>query len=356
MSYIEIFVNEWNGYAGYLWKEVTFQNSPWWKNYFLWLVLVSAFFLVLEWIKPWREKQPKFRKDFWIDFFYMFFNFFLFSLVIYNAASAVVVNLFNTGIMKLSGGFDLQANNPINDWPYWTILLFGFVFRDFIQWWIHRLLHNLPWLWQFHKVHHSIEQMGFAGHLRYHFMENIVYRTIEYIPLALLGITLQDFFIIHIFALAIGHHNHSNFHTNHKVRGAVFGFLSGAFIAFVVLGGWASDWRAWAIVAGSTLLWAFVLGRFLKYIFNGPANHIWHHSYELPEDRPYGMNYALSLSCWDYIFGTLYIRYYVIHIRHEFPGIKHFPSYIFAQNALGFFKKHKDNSKEESKSNHKPEV
>ena len=48
-------------------------------------------------------------------------------------------------------------------------------------------------------MHHSVEEMGFAAHLRYHWMENIVYRTLEYIPLALLGIGLYDFFIIHIY-------------------------------------------------------------------------------------------------------------------------------------------------------------
>ena len=123
-------------------------NSPWYKNYFLWLILVSLFFFGLEQAKPWRQKQAKFRKDFWLDVFYMFFNFFLFSLVIYNAASNVVVNFFNNTIINLTG-FDLQASNPLNDFPFWSILLIGFIFRDFIQWWIHRLLHRIPKLWEY---------------------------------------------------------------------------------------------------------------------------------------------------------------------------------------------------------------
>jgi AraC-like DNA-binding protein len=62
-------------------------------------------------------------------------------------------------------------------------MLLLFLVRDFVQWNVHRLLHRAPRLWEFHKVHHSVQQMGFAAHLRYHFMENIVYRTLEYIPL-----------------------------------------------------------------------------------------------------------------------------------------------------------------------------
>ena len=190
-KYWDIFVNGYRGYANYLWQEIT---HPAWDSYFYWLLLVSGFFLALEWIRPWREGQPRFRKDFWLDFFYMFFNFFLFSLIIYNAASDVIVNLFNDGIQSLTG-FDLQASNPLRTFPLWAVLLIGFVVRDFVQWWVHRLLHRSERLWQFHKVHHSVEQMGFAAHLRYHWMENVVYRSIEYLPLALLGIGLYDFFI-----------------------------------------------------------------------------------------------------------------------------------------------------------------
>jgi sterol desaturase/sphingolipid hydroxylase (fatty acid hydroxylase superfamily) len=162
------FINGWGGYAGYFIHEVT---HPSWHNYFYWLILVSAFFFGLEILKPWREGQPTFRKDFWLDFFYMFFNFFLFSLVIYNGISMVIVHLFNDTIRGLTG-FDLQASNPLNGQPLWLILIVGFLVRDFVQWWVHRLLHRVSWLWEFHKVHHSVEQMGFAAHLRYHWMEN----------------------------------------------------------------------------------------------------------------------------------------------------------------------------------------
>ncbi len=330
---LNTFLNGYGGYASYVWHEIT---HPSFHNYFYWLIIVSAFFFGLEIIKPWRENQPLFRKDFWLDFFYMFFNFFLFSLVIYNAASDVVVNIFNSAIKSVFN-FDLQASNPLQTWPLWAVLLIGFLVRDFVQWWVHRLLHRVEWLWQFHKVHHSVEEMGFAAHLRYHWMETIVYRSIEYIPLALLGIGLYDFFIIHIFTLSIGHYNHSNITVSGKVSGGIFGFLVGMMMVFGVADiNFLAD-ASWlvkiAVWAGTTLIGAFVFGPFMKKLFNSPEMHIWHHAYELPENRKYGINFGISLAIWDYIFGTAEIPHDGRDIRLGFPGDENFP-HDFKNQAL----------------------
>jgi sterol desaturase/sphingolipid hydroxylase (fatty acid hydroxylase superfamily) len=335
MNIIEIVLNAYGGYASYLWNEII---HPSWHNYFYWLLLLSLFFFGLEWYRPWREHQPRFRKDFWLDVFYMYFNFFLFSLVIYNAASDVVVNLFNSVILKTSG-FDLQKSNPMAQWPLWAILLTGFVVRDFVQWWVHRLLHRVGFLWNFHKVHHSVQQMGFAAHLRYHWMENIVYRSIEYIPLALLGIGLYDFFIIHIFTLAVGHYNHSNISVSGKITGGVLGLLIGivlfAGIADVNVLDGQQLWVKWLTLMFSAGIGYFVVGPFMKILFNSPEMHIWHHAYEMPEDKPYGINFGLTLAVWDYIFGTAVIPYNGRDIRLGFPGDEKFPQKFGEQIVFG---------------------
>lgn len=285
-SIVKLIVEGYAGYASYLWNEIL---HPSWHNYFYWLIGISLFFFALEVVRPWRVNQATFRKDFWLDAFYLFFNFFLFSLIIYNAASNVVVHLFNQGLAAF-GIMNLLAFEVMT-WPVWAHLLVGFVVRDFVQWWIHRLLHSHPRLWEFHKVHHSVEQMGFAAHLRYHWMENVVYRTIEYLPLALIGIGLRDFFIIHIFTLAVGHFNHSNFKLN--------------------------------------------LGP-LKYIFNNPQMHIWHHAYDIPESRKFGVNFGITLSIWDFLFRTNYIPHDGKDIQLGFPGMETFPKDFIHQNMHGF--------------------
>ena len=284
-KYLDIFVNGYTGYARYLWSEIT---HPSWHNYFYWLIGVSLFFFLLEVFTPWRKEQRKFRKDFWLDFFYMFFNFFLFSLVIYNAASDVVVNLFNDLLAGV--GLTNLVAVKVGSWPVWGQLAALFVIRDFIHWNVHRLLHRTPFLWELHKVHHSVEQLGFAAHLRFHWMENVVYRVLEYIPLAMIGFGIDDFFVVHIFTLAVGHFNHSNFR--------------------------------------------LPLGP-LKFVFNNPQMHVWHHAKDWPEDRPYGMNFGLTLSLWDYLFGSAYIPYDGRDIELGFPGVETFPKTFIRQNLHG---------------------
>jgi len=184
--------------------------------------------------------------------------------------------------------------------------------------------------------------MGFAAHLRYHWMENVVYRTLEYIPLALLGIGLYDFFVIHIFTLAWGHYNHSNISISSRLTGAIVGILVGLIIAFNLLGvnliQDASVVTQFLLVIASTLIGVFVLGPFMKKLFNSPEMHIWHHSYEVPKHLPNGMNFGLTLAIWDYLFKTAYIPRSGKKIRLGFPGIEEFPEDFVGQNVIGFKK------------------
>lgn len=284
-NYWDLFINSFTGYASYLFHEVL---HPHWGNYFYWLIAISLVVYALERLFPWRKDQPAIREDFWLDAFYMFFNFFIFGLVGYIAISNVVSQAFND-LLAVFGIRNLVALN-VAKWPYWSQLLLMFVVRDFIQWNVHRLLHYVPALWQFHKVHHSVRQMGFAAHLRYHFMETLVYRTFEYLPLAMIGFGIQDFILVHLFAIVIGHLNHANF--------------------YLPLGP-------------------------LQYIFNSPQMHIWHHSKELPRGS-YGVNYGITLSVWDYLFGTVWMPGDGRDIKLGFEEVDEYPHSFFGQVAKPF--------------------
>jgi sterol desaturase/sphingolipid hydroxylase (fatty acid hydroxylase superfamily) len=288
-KYLNILIGSYTGYFNYLKNEIL---QPSFHNYFYWLLGLSLVVWTLEIMFPWRKNQEKVRHDFWLDAFYMFFNFFLFSLVAYNAISNIAVQAF-TDFLALFGVKNLVAINVAN-LPGWVQLLTLFLVRDFIQWNIHRLLHKVPWMWEVHKVHHSIEEMGFAGHLRYHWMENVIYRTLEYIPLAMIGFGIQDFFIVHIFTLAIGHLNHANI--------------------YLPLGP-------------------------LKYIFNSPQMHLWHHAEELPNDRRNGVNFGITLSIWDYIFGLNYVPKEDENIKLGFDDMDKYPKSFWKQFTYSFWKK-----------------
>lgn len=286
MDSLQIIKDAYSGYSRYLWGELT---SPNWGNYLYWLIGISLFFFLLEVIRPWRKGQSRFRQDFWLDTFYMFFNFFLFSLIVHKAASELVVNWFHH-LLGLVGVTNLVALK-VDSLNIWVQLLILFIVRDFIQWNVHRLLHRVPWLWEFHKVHHSVKEMGFAAHLRYHWMENVVYKTLEYLPLAMIGFGITDFLIVHLFTTVWGHFNHSNL----KIP----------------------------------------LGPF-KYVFNNPQMHIWHHAKKLPRNHRYGMNYGLTLSIWDYLFKSAYLPKDGRDIQLGFHDEKDFPKGFWGQLIHGF--------------------
>jgi sterol desaturase/sphingolipid hydroxylase (fatty acid hydroxylase superfamily) len=332
-DYLQIVKDAYTGYYNFLVSEITltYDYKPLWHNYFYLLILISVIFFGLELLAPWRKNQPKFRKYFWLDAFYMFFNFFLFSLIIFQAAAGVVVNLFTDALAAI--GITNLVAIEVQALPFWAYLLVGFLVRDFVQWWIHRLLHKSAFLWEFHKVHHSVEEMGFAAHFRYHWMENVVYKTLEYLPLALMGIDLGAFFIIHIFTLIVGHQNHANAKFPEWVKGIGFGIFIGLFAAFFAFD--ASGLGILMIVSISTLI-GFLLSPVIKYIFNSPEMHIWHHAYDLPEDKPNGINFGITLSCWDYIFGTSHVPHSGRDIRLGFPGVEDFPENFAAQSLQGW--------------------
>jgi sterol desaturase/sphingolipid hydroxylase (fatty acid hydroxylase superfamily) len=239
---------------------------------------MSVLVWLLEIILPWRKNQAIIRRDFWLDGFYMFFNYFLFSLILFNGVSNVFVELFSD-FLGLFGITNLVALE-ISSWPIWGQFLLMFLVADFIQWNVHRVLHRVPWLWEFHKVHHSVKEMGFAAHLRFHWMETVVYKSVQYLPLAMIGFGIADFFILHIFTTAIGHLNHANL-------------------------GW--DYGP------------------LRYLLNNPKMHIWHHAKTLPAEHRYGVNYGITLSLWDYLFKTAYVPKDGKDIELGFEADEQFP-------------------------------
>jgi len=65
---------------------------------------------------------------------------------------------------------------------------------------------------------------------------------------------------------------------------------------------------------------------------------MWHHAHDLPEERRYGVNFGLTLSLWDYLFGTAYIPHSGRSIKLGFPGVKSFPKKFWGQITHGFRK------------------
>ena len=75
MEYVNAFMNSFNGTLQWTLDSILFQ-VPWYTNYFWGLIIISLVVWFLEIKFPWRKNQALFRKDFGLDMFYMFFNFF----------------------------------------------------------------------------------------------------------------------------------------------------------------------------------------------------------------------------------------------------------------------------------------
>ena len=277
----EVVESEIIGGFSWVWKQITLQVD-WNDNYFWFLTILSIAVWSLELAFPWRKNQKAIRRNFWLDTFYMYFNFFIFASVI--SGFYKLINIYSPLTTENFAVLNLSSVVP------WLALLIFFIMNDFVQWITHVLLHRFEFLWNFHKVHHSVKEMGFAAHLRYHWMENIFYKPLKtLVVLLLIGGEPKDAFIIHFISIAIGHLNHANI----KIT-------------------WGP----------------------LKYVFNNSVMHLWHHVKALPEDRMHGVNFGISLSLWDYIFGTNYIPREDGNIELGFNNDENFPIDSFGKQLI----------------------
>ena len=166
-------------------------------------------------------------------------------------------------LLALLGGVDALAavSAPrMRVWahaqPLWAQSLVAIAIGDLGIYAVHRLQHTVPWLWKFHAVHHSAEEMDWLVAFRFHPLDLFLSRVASLAPLIALDLTPEA---VAVFI-------------------AVFG------------------WQSWLVHANvrvpyGPLRWALV----------SPEFHHWHHA----ADRDaYDTNFASVLSCWDVLFGT----------------------------------------------------
>lgn len=224
--------------------------------YWHWLLGLSLAFILLERLFPRAPEQGLFRPGLFTDLVYLVFNGHFLGVML-ALVSAPLAGSFEALLAR--HGVVVQLSLAAS-WPWWVQLTVAFVAIDLVQWGIHRLLHRVPWLWELHKVHHSITSMDFWGSLRFHFGEIVVYKTLQYLPLAVMGFDGKVLFFIAVVSTAIGHFNHANLRVN--------------------------------------------MGP-LRYVLNGPEMHVWHHAH--PSVMPRAANFGINLSLWDWCFGTAYL-------------------------------------------------
>ena len=192
----------------------------------------------------------RFRRDRWkTDVLHLLFNNLLISL-------GLVVSLFSLAVT-----FHRAVNPVLQGWVTAQPALVQFVeavlVADLAQYWAHRLTHEVPLLWRFHKVHHSTEEMDWLAAARLHPVDSIFTRSVTIFPLYLLGFTKATF---------------------------------GAYLGFTVL--------------QALFIHANVRFRFgpLRWITATPEFHHWHHALESANT-----NFAGNLPLLDVVFGTCHL-------------------------------------------------
>jgi sterol desaturase/sphingolipid hydroxylase (fatty acid hydroxylase superfamily) len=143
------------------------------------LLASAAVFIALEKIVPHDRTQPILRPDFWHDGRYFIFNHLAIGIFLF-VSVRLVPSLFSWSINA-----DLQA--WFRSLP--GVVQFGVILvtADLMEYLSHRAMHEVPALWRFHAVHHSVEHMDWMAGSRLHFLEPLVTRTLVMLPAFVLG-------------------------------------------------------------------------------------------------------------------------------------------------------------------------
>lgn len=236
--------------------EVDDFDQPAFSFGFDWLVLAllgnTIVFVFIERVWPQRPEQRTLRREWKLDLVYYAFNHVMVSVIL------LVTTFVSGDLFGWAVNADLQA--LIRSQPVWVQLVEVLVIADLFQYGVHRAMHEIPWLWKFHAVHHCPAQMDWLAGSRMHFGEVLLTRSVVILPIYLLG------------------------------------FAESAVNAYII---WVGI-QAVLIHANTSL----PFGR-LEYVLATPHFHHWHHAADAEAiDR----NYASHLPVLDMLFGT-YVGY-----------------------------------------------
>ena len=259
------------------------------RNYFFWLAVVSLICWLLERVVPWRREQKAFRKQIWQDFFWLAFNGHYAGIAVAFVAAWVI----DRAVGAL-GGWPYPTPESVEliaAQPLWIQFIAFLVLKDLFEYGVHNLLHRVPWLWEFHKLHHSITELDWIGNMRFHWMEIVVYKGLTYLPLIALGIDGEVILWVAVVGTLIGHLNHSNLNF-----------------------GWGP----------------------LTKVVNSPRFHVWHH--DIVSHGRAGQNFGIVFCAWDWLFRTAYRPAAEQPQQLGFEGMGSFPAPLVLRFIYPFWK------------------
>ena len=118
--------------------------------------------------------------------------------------------------------FDLYGRLGLNS--FWRIVL-TIVILDLAMYVWHRLNHVVPFLWRFHRVHHSDPHVDITTASRFHFGEMTISAVINYALMLSLGASIWEvriFKLVFVFMTQLTHSNVKLFKPLEDMAAAVF--------------------------------------------------------------------------------------------------------------------------------------
>lgn len=218
-------------------------------------------------------KQVWLSRSSWIDYSYFILNAFIMFLLFAPAIALVypkVISIGFDGLQAVSFPALNSAPSGVNVVYFFCLILVG----DFMIFMGHYLQHKVPFLWQFHKVHHAAEVLNPMTLYRQHPVDLILAGVLFGIGTAL----------VHVFFSYV-------FSTPFSIW--TLGSLNVVLLLFY-LGGYN--------LRHSHIRLSF--GRILDRFLVSPAQHQLHHSSIY---KHFDKNMGLVFAIWDRLFGTHYI-------------------------------------------------
>jgi sterol desaturase/sphingolipid hydroxylase (fatty acid hydroxylase superfamily) len=236
--------------------------------------------LLERWL-PYRHEWNRRQGDLWTDAAYVPTTWIASGLLQPLVATlAVVIGGW------LSGALDSQLW-PTH-WPLLGQLALACVVVELPSYWAHRWMHEVPWLWRLHAVHHSAPRLYWLNTTRSHPLEMAFRGLFSMLPLAIAGAGAELLALNGITNIVIGLFQHANV-----------------------------DIR---------------LGP-LNWVFSAAPVHRWHHSRALHEANS---NYGDNFIFWDTIFGTRQMPEREPPVRLGIEGLDAFPRGYLAQLVAPF--------------------
>lgn len=134
------------------------------------------------------------------------------TLVSQGMGNALGQLTFVFGAALLAGEISEQWGGNLwpTHWPLWIQVPLLVLLADGLEYWRHRLVHTVDWLWPIHALHHNGEQLNILKSGRGHFLDMFMRNLLCYAPLALAGVP-REVMLAHAAVLTvfgpIGHAN-----------------------------------------------------------------------------------------------------------------------------------------------------